>query len=325
MENETNVLKNLLDAYFDKEDMQRKIKSFLEESKGSKKWMLYSDYCLDDSKKSNDVVTFVLVPFISEEHYCEMQHTIARLQPTDIKHTKFINTDFLTYLKDQPVLFFTFILDKRKTLFGETHEKRVDSIKSAMAEMADGYEKWCETARNEELLAHYQKSAKQMRLKVRYMEEAKTPNIKLLSDVLLTAYLGAYVSYRVLESVDIEIFGWFSDRDNVISGEDNIIVPIFNYFLHNLWKGEKQYQLCTMTPDQNVELFYEEFNRMADIIAGTMADYNLQVNGISADKFDTVLTGFIADNPKVFTYRFFIDEGQYHLAQEIICSKKKTL
>lgn len=325
MKNETNVLKQLLDAYFDKEDMQRKIKSFLEESKGSKKWMLYSDYCLDDSNKSNDVVTFALVPFISEEHYCEMQHTIATLQPTDIKHTKFINTDLLTYLKGLPVLFFTFILDKRKLLFGETHEKRVDSIKSALAEMADGYEKWCDTARNKELLSHYKKTAKLMRLKVRYMEEAKTPNVKLLGDVHLTAYLGAYVSYRVLESVDVEIFGWFSDRDNVISGEDNIIVPIFNCFLHNLWKGEKQYQLCTMTPDQNVELFYEEFNRMADIVAGTMADYNLQDNVISADKFETVLTEFITDNPKVLTYRFFIEEGQYHLAQEIICSKKKTL
>ena len=49
MENGTNVIKHLLDAYFDKEYMQSKIKSFLEESKGSKRWMLYSDYCLDDS------------------------------------------------------------------------------------------------------------------------------------------------------------------------------------------------------------------------------------------------------------------------------------
>ena len=78
-----------------------------------------------------------------------------------------------------------------------------------------------------------------------------------------------------------------------------------------------------MTPDQNVELFYEEFNRMADIIAGTMADYNLRDNVISADKFDTVLTEFIADNPKVLTYRFFINEGKYHLAQVITCSKKE--
>lgn len=30
MENGTNVIKHLLDAYFDKEDMQSKIKSFLE-------------------------------------------------------------------------------------------------------------------------------------------------------------------------------------------------------------------------------------------------------------------------------------------------------
>ena len=157
MENETNVLKKLPDAYFDKEDMQRKIKSFLEESKGSKRWMLYSDYCLDDSNKPNDVVTFVLVSFISKEHYCEMQHTIARLQPTDIKHTKFINKDVLDYLKGKHVLFVSFIIDKRKKLFGDAHEKRVNSIKSAMAEMADGYEKWCDTARNEELLSHYKK------------------------------------------------------------------------------------------------------------------------------------------------------------------------
>ena len=58
----------------------------------------------------------------------------------------------------------------------------------------------------------------------------KNPDIKLLNDILITAFLGAYVSVKVLEKLPIEIFGWFSDRDKVISGKDNIIVPIFTFY-----------------------------------------------------------------------------------------------
>ena len=91
MNEKENLLKSLLNQHFNESAIQEVIGAFLIESKESKKWMLYSDYCLDDKNKPNDVITFVLMPFIDEEHYAEMQKTIATLQPADIKQCDFIS------------------------------------------------------------------------------------------------------------------------------------------------------------------------------------------------------------------------------------------
>ena len=135
-----------------------------------------------------------------------------------------------------------------------------------------------------------------------------------LFHILITAFLGAYVSVKVLEKLPIEIFGWFSDRDKVISGKDNIIVPIFRFYQHNMLGG-KQFQFCTSTPDDKVKPFFDDFNRIADVVTGALADYNIEENYITADKFDTVLINFLADNKRVFIFRIHKIDENYRVGQ----------
>ena len=308
----------LLDQYFESPEIKDIILEFTGKTKGHKKWLLYSDYCLDDKNKPNDVMTFVLMPFINEKHYVNMQDTIASLQPKDIKHTSKISTDFLHFIKNEPVFVCSFVLDERKYFFGDEHKQRVDNVIESLRACADGYTHWCSTAVNDDMLDYYKKTAKTLKTKVSVLENAKTPNVKLFSDILLTAFLGAYIVSKILQDVEVDTFGWFSDRDKIISGEDNIVTHIFNYFLHNMWHGKKQYQFCTSTPDDRVPPFYEEFNRMADVVTGTLADYNMKENLISADKFDTVLREFLANNQQANVFRFFKEESHLRLARIVI-------
>lgn len=136
--------------------------------------------------------------------------------------------------------------------------------------------------------------------------------LRLLNDILITAFLGAYVSAKVLKKLSIEIFGWFSDRDKIISGKDNIIMPIFNFYQHNMLGGH-QFQFCTFTPNSTVKPFYDDFNRIADVITGAIADYNMENDYITANKFNTVLIDFLADNKKALIFRIHKVSDNYRV------------
>ena len=136
----------------------------------------------------------------------------------------------------------------------------------------------------------------------------------MINDILITAFLGAYVSAKVLEKLKIEIFGWFSDRDKVISGNGNIIVPIFNFYQHNMLGG-RQFQFCTFTPNDTVVPFFDDFNRIADVVTGAIADYNIEQDYITSNKFNTVLINFLADNKQVLIFRVHKICDKYHVGQ----------
>ncbi len=78
----------LMRQEFEKDEMKALIQDFLKRASFSPKWMLYSDYCLDDKNKPNDVLTFVLMPFFNEATYQKLKKKINEMQPVDIKHTK---------------------------------------------------------------------------------------------------------------------------------------------------------------------------------------------------------------------------------------------
>ena len=303
----------LLDEFFSKEEIRNVITKYQNKNSKVSKWLMFSDYCLDDKSKANDVMTYVLMPFESEAKYTEMQQKIHDMQPSDIKKTSTVNETFLSYLKSENVLIFSFVLDDRKHFLAPSHNQCLDGIKGTLQTICDCYEGWKKTADNEDILKHYEEVVDTIKHQLATLN-GKNPNIKLLNDILITAFFGAYVSVKVLKNLSIEIFGWFSDRDKVISGKDNIIVPIFNYFQHNMLGG-KQFKFCTFTPDDKVKPFFDDFNRIADVVTGAIADYNLEEDYITADKFNKVLIHFLADNKQVFIFRIHKIDDNYRVGQ----------
>lgn len=303
----------LLDEFFAKAEISDVITEYQRKNANCSKWLMFSDYCLGDKKKANDVMTFVVMPFESEAKYVEMQQKIHDMQPSDIKKTSTVNKDFLAYLKSESVLTFSFVFDDRKHFFAPSHSQCLQSVKDTLQTIRDCYEGWKKTAVNGDILKHYDNVVKKIDLQLTPLN-GKNPDIKLLNDILITAFLGAYVSVKVLEKLPIEIFGWFSDRDKVISGKDNIIVPIFTFYQHNMLGG-RQFQFCTFTPNDTVKPFFDDFNRIADVITGAIADYNMEQGYITADKFNTVLIDFLADNKQASIFRIHKIDDNYHIGQ----------
>ena len=257
---------------------------------------MFSDYCLDDKNKANDVMTFVIMPFESEAKYVEMEQKIHDMQPSDIKKTSTVNKDFLSYLKSESVLTFSFVFDDRKHFFAPSHSQCLQSVKDTLQIIRNCYEKWKKTAANEGILKYYDNVVKKIDQQLAPLN-GKNPDIKLLNDILITAFLGAYVSVK-----------------------DNIIVPIFTFYQHNMLGG-RQFKFCTFTPDDKVNPFFDNFNRIADVATGAIADYNMEKDYITADKFNTVLIDFLADNKQALVFRIHKIDDNYHVGHIIMQPK----
>ena len=303
----------LLDEFFEEAEISDIIAEYQRKNSNYSKWLMYSDYCLDDKTKANDVMTFVLMPFVNEAKHVEMQQKIHDMQPLDIKKTNTVNKSFLSYLKDESILIFSFVFDDRKHFFAPSYNQCLQCVKKTLETISKCYEGWKITADNEDILKQYDKIVKKINQQLVSLS-GKKPNIKLINDILITAFLGAYVSAKVLEKLKIEIFGWFSDRDKVISGNGNIIVPIFNFYQHNMLGG-RQFQFCTFTPIDTVVPFFDDFNRIADVVTGAIADYNIEQDYITSNKFNTVLINFLADNKQVLIFRVHKICDKYHVGQ----------
>ncbi len=86
--------------------------------------------------------------------------------------------------------------------------------------------------------------------------------------------------------------------------------------------GAKQCQFCAAKPDSQTVPFYDNENKIADVICGTVAGYSLKENLVSKDKFDEALQCLIADNGFVKVYRFIREENRIHKETIEIKSKE---
>lgn len=301
----------LLKQEFEKGEMKELVRVFLERASNSPKWMLYSDYCLDDRDKPNDVLTFVLIPFISEGKYQEMENMISKTQPVDIKHTRNISDLFMEYIKTQAILSFSFILNERQQLFGSDEEEQKKNVEKFFTYLNTTFIHWRDNTHDTSLKAYYNDCIDKLKKQSREIFMKK--KVKDQIDVLLIALLASFYTAAILKQLpNIELFGWFPDRDKTNEVCEGLVVPFFNAMQY-VFLDERQYLFCASKPDSHVVPFYDNENRIADIICGTLADYNIKDNLISKDKFDEVLQGLLADNQFVKVYRFSISEDKVHM------------
>ena len=56
------------------------------------KWMIFSDYALNDKKKPNDVITFSIIPYVGD--FDSIGEKIKKLSFKDVKKLKRVNVEF---------------------------------------------------------------------------------------------------------------------------------------------------------------------------------------------------------------------------------------
>lgn len=306
----------ILNGQLESEKMVAEIQQFLDKAGKVSKWMLYSDYCLDDFKKPNDVITFVLVPYLSDEEYHALDNKIKATQPKDMKKSRGVNVDFLSYIKQQAILSFSFIVNGRQLLYGNTGKEQIDAVVKTLEAIKKLYETWRDHAENKDVEDYYKEIVQ--KLKRQLAEIAQKKNVKIHMDILLITLLGAVYTAAILKHLPkLEIFGWFPDRDKTNEACDQIAIPIFNAIQYKCLNS-CQYRFLAMDPNSTVVPFYDNENRIADIICATVADYNIKANKVSANKFIQVLRGLMADNNMMKVYRLHVENEKTHVGTILI-------
>lgn len=302
MEKEEPLLFKLINDTFNKGTIEIIRQNYIYDLKDVSKWICYSDYCLDDKTKKNSVVTFSILPFIDDQNILATYINIA--QKKDIKKTKVVNEEFLKFLKNYPVINFSFILDNRKTLLGNSGEERKQIVLQHLNHYKEIYIAWGNNEPNKKSI--YKPILKEIESSIREVSQGKKVNLYI--DVLLFSFLGAYVSSILLKEIDKnEVFGWMSDRDKLFEVGNGLILHLFHNTLHSLLPEDKKNFVFTgAMANSSFNIFYDEFIKIPDYIVGTLADYNLEENSISHEKFNTVLTKFMGDNSvNNFVFKIF--------------------
>lgn len=85
-------------------------KNFLQRYPYVTKWFLCSDYCIEDINKPNDVISFVLYPYIWD--FDKWNEVVSSMQKTDLKHCRQISPFFVSSLSRDISLVLTLLLEK---------------------------------------------------------------------------------------------------------------------------------------------------------------------------------------------------------------------
>lgn len=265
------------------------------------RWTCYSDYCFSDINKPNDVVSFVLLPYVSEQEYQDFQNFVQTKQPKDLKEVKNVDSDFLAYIKKDGVISIVFILDDFTNWLGKDIQSRKDGIKDCLMVFKQQFEMWRDNAPNEDMKEYHNGLVKQ--IDEICSKSIKKREVTTYIELLLVSILGAVSISEVAKRLDkIEILGWFSDRDGILDKQQGLICNLFHCILHCLLNGT-QFEFATYNQDSSHKPFFDDFNRLSDILTGVIADYDTKSNGVSKDKFGKVLREYFADNNNVLIQR----------------------
>ena len=266
-----------------------------------KKWNIFSDYAFKG--KENDTITFSIVPYIFE--FDEFKKVMNEFAPTDLKHARRVNGKFLGFLRNMPIMHISIVLSKKRKLdFSNEKKFLLHKTKAMIAQLIH----WCETT--PEAKDTYVKQIKNFQsLEVELNKNS--PNLSVIRDIEIIATLVSYLICEMSMVKELEIVGWFSDRDTILSYmkgriENPIVFDLISIYTFGLSEKQgiaKRPSLAFGIPEESGVMWYDELNRLPDYIAGAIADYNIENNTVSKQKIQDIIEGAIATNANILCYK----------------------
>jgi hypothetical protein len=286
--------------------------SYFSEHSGIKKWMVFSDYVLHDKHKANDVIVFSIVPYLLEfNHFSTI---LNKLAPRDLKDAQRVDKHFIKLLASGSTLNIGVILNKKRKL---CHNEK-DYYKDKFEMMIKQLEHWCSTT--PEAAHHYNDFIGKIKV-LRTVVASPGANMKVIRDIDILATLAAYIMFEVTKLIELQTIGWFSDRDDMLSYKAGKFRSPFifdtvhhlYYLLCNLEKIDSKNRLVIGVPENGTDakVWYDAFNKIPDVIAGTLADYDHVKNRCSHDKFVPVLEEVFTSSKRNFFFKLNISHGNY--------------
>lgn len=291
-------------------------RNFVERYSDVTKWFMCSDYCFDDKNKANNVVTFVIYPYILD--FYEWSNIIESMQNRDLKHCRSVSQYFCDFVKSGYFFCFNFILDKNCIL---DKWKDKATLGKVIQDYIDLTELWQHTTPKN--IERYSKMSNKLK-DLQRQTNRKNFNYKLLGRVIGVTFLASYLKYLLLREVpSIEIFSWLSDRDAITNWNNEIYLEFYQMISHclisNKLTPEKSNDVTEVAVENlNQNIFHDSLNRVADFICGGIADYNYSDRSVTGAKQCKLMEDAIADNDYLIILKISEKEVARCLHEKII-------
>ncbi|MDW9620232.1 hypothetical protein [Sinorhizobium meliloti] len=283
---------NLLDTVYRTiaADMERWFEPFPD----GQAWNVFSDYCIGDPKKANDTFAFAIV--LNHDKQANISEYISAVAPSDMKGSRSASEGMISYLKS-PVVFSVSYLVQRQTkllrdyITDDNINAALDDLRQVVAHIME---------QHPEKVAHYR--AVDKRLAAFQVEmKRRARNSGLARQIFLCAAFAAILFSHLDAKKMPSYIRWITDRDAMFDKHDKVAFDLaFLYFhLHRMFAGKNAFrpEFLFGLPGWDGENEYSEFVRIADYLAGTLADITLPAMTFSHDKFRPVFNEVFVDAP----------------------------
>lgn len=285
-----------------KKSAYRVFSNFFSEHSAVTKWMVYSDYIIGDKNKKSDVITFSFVPYLSG--FDSFEKTVEISSFKDVKKLSRVNLEFLNLIKYSPILNVSIMLNRDRKIAYNGSEK--DAILRSFDGLQEMVQHWQEN--EPESPEKYRAIFRDLMFIRRELKQNKT-NIRLIRDIYIVASIAAYLMFEVTKTIDVDLMGWFSDRDDLLNYKSSQLdTPTIFRLTHILYhvfcenKGiDSKNNPIFFLPEREGKVSYDAMLRIPDIICATLADYDFDKEKFSHAKFTPILETLFASNEKILT------------------------
>jgi hypothetical protein len=254
------------------------------------KWMIASDFVINDAQAASDAYAFTLFPYDTD--ILELKANIVKLVPRDFKKTKIVHQRLHEFLQSGDTFTICLLTPKKYNAAGN-----IAAVRFSLEETLRMMRNWQDSERQQKVIKAFEQ--------LRERAKANNFNTQLMSTMMIATVLAAFCAIILAQERKIEVVGWFPDRDNITTSYERIADHMFSVnfsaFCQRLNIDERPIKTAIGHPEPDPakpkQMWYDELVRSPDFLAGPLAawDYRKQLVP-GRQKYVDILQGAVADN-----------------------------
>lgn len=279
------------------------------------KWSIACDFVINGQDATSDAYAFTFFPYNAD--FAVTKAKIVKLVPKDFKKAKDITPLLKEFFHSGDTLTICLLTPKKFNALGDIHSVRV-SLDESLKTMRNWHD-----ADNQKVVI---KAFEQLRQKA----NANNFSAQLMSTMMIATVLAAFCGIVLAREREIEIVGWFPDRDNITTSYDRVANHMFavnfSAFCQRYGIDERSIKtvigLPEIDPTRPKQTWYDELVRVPDFLAGPLAGWDYEKNLVTGrQKYLEILQGAVADNPNLIT--LILKEADKGIGvSRLLCSKE---
>lgn len=235
---------------------ERRLARFVRQ-RGVTKWIIATDFCIDDSARPNDSFAFVILP--AGDRFAQTHDFLSRIPQRDLKQVKRIPQSISRLFRDGRVFSVCFVGDRERRLFPDASWAR-RSVDDTIAMMKD----WNNAAECGHIIQQFEAARNEL--------NKKSINLRLLANIVLASSFAAFLAALLSKHGSAELVGWAADRDKITDAYNKIAETMFSVNVSAVCQqfGIKEPKLGVFH-QTNDDLWCDRYVRLPDYLAGAAA------------------------------------------------------